>query len=303
MHWPSAYRDLVQRRVNAIKANLSLRVLEQPEYKRRWAAAPWDARIGTLLRQRLLDHCEASGTWYEVSTTGRRPIARTVQQLAGLLARDEDFTTLAALYAPASSTVDVLLGLLADEHVPQAAPLRYKASGLAKRRGWEELWEAQRRDDRQGLTAADVRHPIPPRFTSADFLRPSYWRHRGKFDVPNERFVSFASSAAPLSPTTPIGWAGWTAGERAVAVSHVLESDSHAHAQRPESALPLLRAFAELLTQATVPGDAFDGGSAPGWEALQHAYDQHLARLGLSAEDVDLWRPPPPRRGRPRKGF
>ncbi len=300
-HWPPAYRELVRRRVNAIEQNASLGLLEQPEYKRRWWVQPWETRIGPILRQRLLDHCEASQLWYESSPAGRRPVARTVRQLAELLCGNEDFTTLATLYAPAAVMSVVLLDLLADERVPQAAPLRYKTSGLAKRRDWEKVWEVQRREDAEE-SVADVRHVGPdlPRFTSGDFLRPSYWRHRGKFDVPNERFVSFASSFSPLSPTTPIGWAGWTTDERAVAVLDLLEADSHAHAQSPESALPLLRAFAELLPWTTAHGDGHAEPSGDR-ELLQRAYSGHITRLGLSAVDVDSWRPPAPRRGRPRK--
>ncbi|MEU6505723.1 BREX-2 system adenine-specific DNA-methyltransferase PglX [Streptomyces sp. NPDC046942] len=292
--WPSAYRDLVQRRVNAIENNASLAVLEQPEYKRRWAAEPWEVKIASLIRQRLLDHCEAPHLWYETSPEGiRRPVSRTVRGLAELLVANADFTTLVALYAPSRHTDDVLMELLADEHVPQAAPLRYKPTGLAKRRVWEDVWATQRREDQSGLvhTAAGPSIPVPPRYAATDFLRPSYWRHRGKFDVPSERFVSYASSASSLSLSTPIGWAGWTACERATVVLDLLEADSHAHAQRPESSLPLLRALAELLPWVK---------EAIG-ESLRHAYDENLTRLGLSAADVDSWNPPAPRRGRPRK--
>ncbi|MFH8467586.1 BREX-2 system adenine-specific DNA-methyltransferase PglX [Streptomyces sp. NPDC017991] len=303
-HWPPAYRDLVRRRVDAIQRNTSLGLLEQPEYKRRWTVEPWETRIHAVLRQRLLDHCEASHLWYEMSPTGRRPVPRTVRRLAELLGGNEDFTRLAGLYAPAAGVSEVLLDLLADEHVPQAAPLRYKASGLAKRRAWEEMWEAQRREDQQGL-ADDVYHstPAPPRFTAVDFMKPSYWRHRGKFDIPDERFVSLASSASPLSPTTPIGWAGWSADERAAVVCRLLEADSHAHAHHPESAVPLLRAFAELLPwTAAVTPDTAPSPPLEDSESLRHTYAQHLTRLGLSAEDVDTWRPPAPKRGRPRRG-
>ncbi|WBO65022.1 BREX-2 system adenine-specific DNA-methyltransferase PglX [Streptomyces camelliae] len=293
-HWPSAYRDVVQRRMNAIEKNISLAVLEQPEYKRRWVAEPWELRIASLLRQRLLDHCEAPHLWYETSPEGSRwPVLRTVRELVAMLSRNADFTTLAAAYAPSRSMADVLMELLADEHVPQAASLRYKPSGLAKRRVWQGVWEAQRREDQARLVHAERGHsiPVPPRYASTDFLRPSYWRHRGKFDVPGERFVSFPSSASPLSLSTPIGWAGWTAGERATVVLGLLEAEHHAHAQRPESSMPLFGALAELLPWVTEPmGDS-----------LRRAYDENLSRMGLSAADVDAWRPPAPRRGRPRK--
>ncbi|MFJ2259625.1 DUF7008 domain-containing protein [Streptomyces sp. NPDC087844] len=61
---------------------------------------------------------------------------------------------------------------------PQAAPLRYKASGLAKHRVREETWEAQRQEDRRGL-ADGVHHsaPAPPRFTAVDFTKRSYRTH------------------------------------------------------------------------------------------------------------------------------
>ncbi|MFE2420297.1 BREX-2 system adenine-specific DNA-methyltransferase PglX [Streptomyces hokutonensis] len=301
-HWPPAYRALVQRRVNAIEQNASLQLLEQPGYKRRWSDEPWETRVELVLRQRLLDLCEATHLWFETSPAGPRPVARTPRQLAELLGGNEDFITLAALYAPGSAMTDVLLDLLADEHVPQAAPLRYKASGLAKRHEWGRVWEAQRREDREG-PAGNAPRPIadPPRFTSADFLRPSYWQHRGKFDVPNERFVSFPSSASPLSPNTPIGWAGWSGDERTSAVLSLLEADSHAHGQRPESALPLLTALADLLARVTAPGDAYRTGRTPERETVEDTYNAHLTVLGLSTEDVNSWRPLAPRRGRPRK--
>lgn len=301
-HWPKTYQDVVKRRLNAIQENPSLSVLEQPEYKRRWNASSWDAVIGEILRGRLLDHCESPQLWWEASPEGRRPVTRTVRGLAELLGRDDAFMELAAQYAPRMSVSDVLLQLLADEHVPQAAPLLYRATGLHKRAEWEQLWVVQRQKDRRGAVDHDAdREQLPPRFTSADFFRPSYWRLRGKFDVPSERFISFGSSVSPLSPTTPIGWAGWTAHERAEAILALLESESHTRSHRPESALPLLRALADLLPWATPDGDGIIPGSPSDAGALRQAYEEHVLRRSLSPEHVSSWRPPAPRRGRPRR--
>ena len=36
-HLPADYRDLLQRRLDAIESNPHIRLLEKPEYKRRWA--------------------------------------------------------------------------------------------------------------------------------------------------------------------------------------------------------------------------------------------------------------------------
>ncbi|MFE4990493.1 BREX-2 system adenine-specific DNA-methyltransferase PglX [Streptomyces mirabilis] len=307
-HWPPAYRDLVQRRVDAIEQNGALALLEQPEYKRRWLAPDWDTTVRGILRERMLDLCEAPRLWFDAAAEDRHPVARSVRKLSELLGAEEEFTALAALYAPEESILDVLLELLADEQVPQAAPLRYKPSGLNKRRRWEELWEAQRHTDSSSTTedrrergGLDEAVPVPPRFTSADFFKSSYWKQRGKFDIPNERFTSFPSSVAPLSPSTLIGWAGWDARARAQVVLDLLEADAHAHAQRPESALPLLRALAEVLPWVRA-GHALDPASPlDDDEALSHAYEHHITRLGLSTEDVSSWRPPAPKRGRPRK--
>ncbi|WP_327345133.1 DUF7008 domain-containing protein [Streptomyces europaeiscabiei] len=191
---------------------------------------------------------------------------------------------------------------LATEHVPQAAPLRYKPSGLSKRQSWEELWGHELRDDLRGVAVPDNR-PEPPRFTSADLVRSFYWKQRGKFDFPNERFSSFGSSIAALSPTTLLGWAGWDARERSQVLLDILETESHAHTHRPEAALPLLSALAEVLPWVT----AVDRGLGPVTpsdddEQLREGYTRRLARLGLSTEDVSSWRPAAPRRGRPRKG-
>jgi hypothetical protein len=121
--------------------------------------------------------------------------------------------------------------------------------------------------------------------------------------VPSERFVSFASTASPLSLTTTIGWAGWSAHERALAVLDLLDSGSHAHMHHPASALPLLRALVDQLFWLTAPSDepvADEEGRA---EQFRRRYAEHCARLGLSAGEVMSWRPAAPRRGRPRKGI
>ncbi|GAA2301473.1 hypothetical protein GCM10010234_50490 [Streptomyces hawaiiensis] len=65
------------------------------------------------------------------------------------------------------------------------------------------------------------------------------------------------------------------------------EADSHAHSQQPESALPLLKALAELLPWVPPPGDAFDAGPPRNVKSLQRVYDEHLTRLGVRAGDVD----------------
>ncbi|MDX3455610.1 BREX-2 system adenine-specific DNA-methyltransferase PglX [Streptomyces sp. ME02-8801-2C] len=310
-HWPPAYGDLVQRRVEVIERNMPIAMIERPEYKRSWSTGGWDKTVQSILRERLLDLCETPELWFNPTPAGLRPVARTIRKLAELLAENEEFMELAALSDTATESVEVLLlGLLADEHVPQAAPLRYKASGLAKLHRWEELWQAQwRREDSSRATAqrdptGAAEHELnPPRFTPGDFTRLSYWKQRGKFDVPNERFTSFPTSVSTLSPTTLIGWAGWDARERMQAMLDLLETDAHAHAHRAESALPLLAAWVDVLPWISMTGRGI-GPTLPSDDdgTWLHVYEEQLTRLGLTVEDVNSWRPPAPKRGRPRKG-
>ena len=66
-HWPIAYRELVQRRLDAIETNPSIRLLEKPEYKRRWAQDPWERRQERALRDWLLDRLEERRFWFDAS--------------------------------------------------------------------------------------------------------------------------------------------------------------------------------------------------------------------------------------------
>ena len=57
-HWPADYRALTERRLRAISDNRWIRLVEQPEYKRRWNREPWDKRQQRALRDWLLNHLE-----------------------------------------------------------------------------------------------------------------------------------------------------------------------------------------------------------------------------------------------------
>ncbi|MBV9026137.1 MAG: hypothetical protein JO362_20650 [Streptomycetaceae bacterium] len=45
----------------------------------------------------------------------------------------------------------ILDKVIADEHVPYLAAMRYKDSGLRTRREWEKVWKKQREEDCRGL--------------------------------------------------------------------------------------------------------------------------------------------------------
>ena len=100
---------------------------------------------------------------------------------------------MASRYAgEATSLAEVIAELTREEHVPHLAALRYTASGLLKRALWEQTWDRQRKEDETGQLQ---QCPVPPKYTSADYLKPAYWRQRGKLDVPNERLISYPSTS------------------------------------------------------------------------------------------------------------
>ncbi|MDX3070694.1 hypothetical protein PV518_52755 [Streptomyces sp. ND04-05B] len=80
----------------------------------------------------------------------------TVNHLADQLSADEDFTSVAALYASDHlgksdlPLAQVLSEVIADEHAPYLATMRYRDSGLRKRTQWEDVWEQQSEEDRTG---------------------------------------------------------------------------------------------------------------------------------------------------------
>ena len=62
----------------SLRANPSIRLLERPEYKRRWAQEPWEKRQERALREWLLDRVEDRRFWFDAQG---RPLPRSVAQL------------------------------------------------------------------------------------------------------------------------------------------------------------------------------------------------------------------------------
>jgi hypothetical protein len=278
-------------------------LIEQPEYKRRWSDIGWDQRLSGALREWLLDRCEAPDLWSSEENDSPCPLSTST--LADRLTADREFVFSAAIYAPDRDLAHVLHEILADEHVPYLTAMRFKDTGLRKRATWEDVWRLQQKEDEarreSGAASADrIRDtiPTPLKYSSADFLRPSYWRNRGKYDMPNERFVSYPGAADDGSLL--IGWAGWSHVERARALVHLIERmPAKADIERT---VPLLAGLQELLLWIRQWHDelAPARNQSPA-EVFEEFLRDKLAAYDLSPEDLKAWRPPRPKRGRPRK--
>jgi hypothetical protein len=293
-HWPAPYREIVQKRIDAIESNRAIGMVERPEYKRRWATEGWDALQEKALRAWLLDRMENRDLWFDQNG---QPTILTLARLTDALSRDEDFVSVAKLYAPRKDFAKVVAELITDEHVPFLPALRYKPSGLKKRADWEEVWDLQRKEDAAPDEPAKrkIRDsiPVPPKYTSADFLRPSYWRARGKLDVPKERFISYGQT----NTATPelYGWAGWDHKEQAQALATYFTNT----ALSTEEITPFLAGLLELqpwLYQWHNEFDMLYSGSPADFFA---GYRQQMqGEHGLTDDDLRGWRPLAATRGR-----
>ncbi len=299
-HWPDWYQDLVCRRIELIESDRNVGLVERPESCRRWDEDTWEKLEQAALSDWLLDRLEDRSLWFD----GDYAVTRTVAQLADRVSTDEDWMSVARVY---SGSVDVdalavVTSLVADEQVPAQAAARYRPSGRRKRVEWERTWDLQRAEDR----GEDVgRIAVPPKYAQADFVRPSYWRQRGKLDVPKERFTSVIGAERDASSgdsTKVLAWAGFDHAQLAQALATLLFQRQTVDGWTGEQLLPLIAALDEVLPWV----EQWHPEVAPGLGRPLAAFyrgqiDQVLASIGATAETVAAWAPLTSTRGRKKK--
>jgi hypothetical protein len=293
-HWPAAYRQLVERRIELIETDVNIGLIERPEHKRRWAVKPWDEQVQAALREWLLDRLESPAYW-------PAPAALTsVARLTAAVRADEYFVQVARLFA-GRDDVDVaalVAELVKAEAVPYLAALRYTDSGMRKWEQWLTTWDLQRRED-AGEDVDTI--PVPPRYAKADFQGVA-WEHRGKLDVPKERFVSYPGAERETDPSLVVGWAGWDHRARARALA-TWYLQARRDGRDVRHVTPLLAGLAELVPWLRQWFDDPDPDPAldrPGTQ-IAALVDSELRALHLTADDLAGWRPAPTRRGGPRR--
>jgi hypothetical protein len=296
--WPADYRDLVQRRLEVIEAEPFINLLERPENKRRWATVPWDVQQAEALRSAIMDRLEDPALWHDAQGA----VTRSVAQLSDLLRDDRTLRTLLELLQGSSEVdvVPVLMSLVADESVPYLAACRYKASGLVKFREWQHVWDLQRAEDRIDAGGPGTKPvvPVPPKYAPVDFARTSYWRARGKLDVPKERFISYPGTASTGDASPVLGWAGWDHAEQAIALARLL-TDQEALGADAAAVEPLLAGLVELeawLHQWHAQIDPAFGASPA--SSISGLLEQKLAEYGRTRDDLTRWAPTAAARGR-----
>jgi hypothetical protein len=255
--------------------------------------------------------------------TAEFPIALvSIGDLATAARRDRLFMEAAeVLTGDVAFDAGVLIAkLVEEESCPVLPQLRYKPTGARKHAEWQEVWELQRKEDaidaRSALPPQHPQHlspeqaaekkrtdigdiPVPPKYTSADFAKPGYWRLRGKLDVPKERFVALPGIAGPDG--TPLyAWAGLDHLELAKAIGdfYGLVQTEYGGSDDPRL-VPLLANLSELLpwVQQWHPETLPDYGGPPADFYNQFIRDEAAAR-GLTWADIRAWTPPAATRGK-----
>jgi len=300
-HWPADYRDLVQRRLDRIESDRSIRLLETPEHKRRWSSESWEKQVDRALRSWLLDRLEQRHYWFDQNG---RPTPTSIGRLADVVTRDADLVSVLELWSGQrdQSVATSLTALLTDEAVPFLAAHRLKDTGLRKREAWEHTWDLQRKEDAGILTEDESPIPVPPKYTSADFRKASWWQARGKLDVPKERFVLYPGAGRETDPTLVLGWAGWDHAQQFLALATLI-AEREAEGWDDERLVPLVAGLAELMPWVRQWHDEVDPTYGVNMaDFCEEQLRDRAAQVGKTVDQLRAWRPAAPTRGRRPRG-
>lgn len=295
--WPEAQRAAAEQRLELMATDKSIKLLEAPEYKRRWSDDPWEDKVHEALADWLLTRLETPNLWRRADGMAQ---TRTVRELAGQVETDPDYTDVLSVLPlwstkRGATTEKMLEDLLKGKAVPYAASLRYKGRGLAKRAEWEATWAAQRREDAGEINTDEV--PVPPNYTSAD-MYPATWKHRGKLDVPKERFISYPGASPEADTTMLLGWAGWNDLDKALAIMSLFADRADQDADSDILA-GILYGLAEVLPWVKQWHNDIDPTfNLRFGDYLESQLEEATRGLGIVVEDLDKHAPKPAKRGR-----
>lgn len=289
------YAAVVSRRLQEIDRNPRVRELERPEFKRRWASDTWEDLQRDAIRALALDRLEKAEVWQDAMGAS----CKSVAQLADSVRHDPILAEALEMLAGSSyvELVPALTSLLSEESVPYLAQLRYKEAGLTSYRGWQAVWNIQRRQDAGEMIDA----PVPPIFKRTDFQKPSYWQARGKLDVPKERFISYPGLLRSGDTTPIFGWARWDHAAAAQALARAL-AELDAEGATQDQLIPILAGLHEIEPWVVQWHSDVDPaiGSSPA-AGITGMLDGYLSRLGLTRADLENWRPAVSPARRPRR--
>lgn len=289
---PPDIKAVYQQRLDLIRSDSNLALLESPEHKRRWEPFDFGQLLHQACRAQLLTLVEAL-----LKQGEQRP--HSVRELASELSRNATACAFAS-YAAQESDPDfetLLRDLIPTDSVPYLAALRYTNDGMENRAKWEATWALQRRED-AGEHVGDI--PVPPKYDTKDFRDPIFYRLRGKLDVPKERFISYPGAEREDDRSPLLGWAGWDHLQRATALSSLYQERKTNEGWSKAQLTPLLAGIHELVPWLkqwhNEPSPEF--GSERLGNYFESYVDGEARALGLTLADLVAWRPEAKGRGK-----
>ena len=288
-HWPTAYQELVARRIQIIESSKEIALIEKPDCKRRWETESWDAQQQRALQDWLLDRLESHSYW--PTPEQEVPRLQSVAELSDKASSDHDFLQVAAIYRERDDfNLPLLVAeLVASESVPCLPILRYKTAGLRKREVWEKTWELQREED-AGQEVGKIK--VPPKYATADFQKSDYWRLRGKLDVPKERWISCPHCETASDPSLVVGWAGWNHLQQGTAIVAYYDARKN-EGWSADQLKPLLAGLDQLLPWIHQWHPEIDPEyNETAGTSFQTLLESEAQELGLTMEQIRNWTPP-----------
>jgi hypothetical protein len=283
-----ACQRLIDARVAIIDRNLEIRLIEKPEFKRRWTFRDYGDEARSTVEGLLLDQAEAQLK----ASTQPKSLRRLVEEVlfdarSGAMGQcrfGDD--------APAE-----IEKLCLGTSIPYLAPMRFTTAGMDKLAQWETTWDLQRREDAGENLEAPI--PVPPKYVEKDF-REDFYGLRGPLDVPNERFIAYPGCERDDASGPLIGWAGWDHLQRAQALASLYNERKNIDGWGAPRLAPMLAGLLELipwlLQWHNEPDESFDG--ARQGESYKAFLDAELHALKLTVDDLRAWRLPERGRGR-----
>jgi hypothetical protein len=294
-HLASAQNEVLAARHVAVVGSKSISLIENAEMKRRWIGA---GRGSFALEARSYsERCADAAVahfWSCIAEEIRNSGApMSLAAALGRIVRNNRSAEALAWLSGGSDPLAFMLRALTDEAVPFLTSLRFTPSGLEKRAAWERTWDLQRLEDAGKLNGAAI--PVPPKYDANDYSGPSFWRLRGKLDVPKERFISYPGAERDDDKSPLIGWAGWDHLQRAQALAALYEARKTEEGWPRERLVPLLAGILELVPWLKQwhndpnPefGDARLGDYFEGYVTLE------ASALGATLDELRAWRPAP----------
>ncbi len=324
--WPAWYQELVRRRLaliagdeeKGLKPDKSIRLIEKPEYKRRWSRDPWAKREAKALEDWLLARLESPAFIPQADREGpgAREPARlmTVDDLTHAALKDAGFLAAGERYTrnPGFEVGALVRRLVLENAVPALPAHRYKKEGMDKRREWEQVWALQRREDaidaRAALppgapghlgeaAAADLKRQevgdiaAPPKYRSADFASATIWRQRGQLDVPREAFIHHIG-AEKEGDSPVVAWAGLDHLQQAEALANWYAEGKHGQDWSRERRMGMLAGLLELLPWVCQwhPEPDAEFGGEPFGDFLRGFIAQEAREIGAGLDDIEMTR-------------